>query len=185
MDERYPVTGGFYRHFLRGLYQVVLAAEHDRTGEKLVVCQALSGDFSLTAFPAEDFSSEVDKNAYPQEQQKYVFEQVARDELSARQAQPQAAPANEQRGTAAQKAPKGQASPEELDSKLMDFFEARTYESKVAILENMRDDVTDTAIDKMATAVDIEIPQGELSERYHELWQCLKTMEHFESRRLR
>lgn len=166
-------------------------ANHSETGEKLVIYQALYGDYQVYARPLEMFVSEVDHVKYPEVTQKYRFVPVERENLSAdggcRKAevlseasqQPQAAetePANQSQTVALE---------DGVNPKMLAFFDAETMEEKYNILISMRDEVDDHMINSMAVVMDMVIPEGEVSDRYEQLKYCVRTRQRYETDRLR
>lgn len=161
--ERIPKSGELYRHFKNKLYQIVTVATHSETGENLVIYQALYGDYRVYARPLEMFVSEVDHEKYPQATQKYRFERVDVQEE-------------------AEGAETGETS---VEPKLMAFFDAESMEEKYHILVSMGDIITDHMINNMAVVLDIVIPEGNVSDRYEELKNCIRTKQRYESERFR
>lgn len=161
--ERRPKPGEIYRHFKGNNYQIITIAKHSETGEELVVYQALYGDFAAYARPLAMFVSEVNRKKYPDVQQTYRFEPVSPQEEES-------------------------VSPQEdaVHPKLMEFLEADGLEERYNILVSMRDIVTDGMIDTMAVVMDVVIPEKELTQRYDDLKNVIRTRQQYElSNRLR
>lgn len=72
--EREIKIHGIYKHFKGDLHIVEDVATHSETREKYVVYRALYGENNLYIRPYDMFLSEVDKQKYPNVEQKYRFE---------------------------------------------------------------------------------------------------------------
>lgn len=188
-----PLPGQIYRHFKGNLYRIVTLAEHSETGEKLVIYQALYGDYAVYARPLSMFMEELDQKNYPEAVSKFRFE-LQKDVI--------AAPAvnvireemidDEKEKTGEQKVPEpGEAACKEeqeelhIDPLVLEFLDAGTYRERLNILASLHNRITDDMINTMAVAADVEIKEGDIEERYSELRNCLLTFEKYECSRLR
>ena len=153
MPQGNPKPGELYLHFKNKMYQVVTVAKHSETGEKLVIYQALYGDFHTYARPFDMFTSLVDNEKYPQVEQKYRFQLVeTSDQEKTKQEsivrninagvekeqeiihkQPEQSEQLKSSKTSEKKEPE---TPEE---KMMAFFDADTIEEKYQALVKMSD----------------------------------------------
>lgn len=179
--ERIPKTGEFYRHFKNKLYQIVAVATHSETREKLVIYQALYGDYQVFARPLEMFVSEVDHVKYPEVTQKYRFERVELPMPEMTPVTSESPKVDTKMG--AQEIP--QTEEGGVNPKLLAFLDADDMDEKYDILVSMRDEVDDQLINNMAVAVDVIIPDGDVSKRYEQLKNCIKTRQRYETDRLR
>lgn len=177
MEDRRPATGEIYRHFKGKLYQIVAIATHSETREELVIYQALYGAYKVYARPLAMFVSEVDHEKYPAAEQKYRFEKVKLQEETPEQQKTEAA--------VTEAAPDAVESEEQANPFLLRFLDADTYEEKYKILNEMENDITDRLINDFSVVLDVVIPEGDLTDRYIQLKQCVATMCRYETTRLR
>ena len=194
--EKIPQPNEIYQHFKGNLYRVVTLAKHADTGERMVVYQALYGDFEIWARPLREFTGRVDERKHPEAAGRQRFtllpQIMGQDGLNPPAASDlpedaagralSAAGAEEASGPAAP--PSGEEEPA-LDPMLMAFLDADSYEEKLAIFTDMRGRITDDMLTTMAVALDIDLKEGELMERYEELKNCIVMLEKYECNRLR
>lgn len=186
--DRIPKPGEFYRHFKNRMYQVLQVATHTETGERLVIYQALYGDYGVYARPFEQFTGLVDHDKYPEAKQKYRFEQVffeseektggtageAANRLKACEAQPNTR----------------EAQPEErtLSPLVLEFLDAQTYEDKLFILQRMKGQVDQCDLDSLYLIFDltpIRETDGTQEEQLEGLKQYIRMRQHYDASRLR
>lgn len=72
--ENEVVIHGIYRHFKGDYYMVEDIATHSETREKYVIYRALYGERNLYIRPYDMFSSEMDREKYPNVEQQYRFQ---------------------------------------------------------------------------------------------------------------
>lgn len=171
MPQSNPKPGEKYLHFKQKMYQIVTIAEHSETGEKLVIYQALYGDFKTYARPLEMFVSKVDKEKYPQAEQTYRFQLVEQSEAE----QPLETPVEVRQ----------RKESSSIEEKMAELFDAETVEEKYQILITMEEGMTDHIINNLAVALDLVIKDGPVEKRFEELKNCVRTMKKYESARLR
>jgi len=76
LDTLKEIKKGRYRHFKGKEYELLDIAIHAETGEEYAVYRALYGQRKLYIRPLKTFLSEVDREKYPDVQQKYRFEYI-------------------------------------------------------------------------------------------------------------
>lgn len=189
-----PKPQEMYRHFKGNIYQIRCLAKHSETGEMMVVYQAMYDTFQIYVRPLAMFMEEVDFEKYPDARQQYRFELLQDSELvsgsRAAEEPVSGSQAVEEPVKESDADPEGTEGAEEMqqlniDPLVMEFLDADTYEQRLNILAALRSRITDEMINTMAMAVDLEIKEGDVEERYEELKSCLLTFEKYECNRLR
>ncbi len=192
-----PVPQQIYRHFKGNLYQIVSLAEHTETGEQLVIYQALYGDFKVYARPVSMFLEKVDRVKYPDASQEYRFELVERpgnpepaETLNDDRPKQKEEALNDDRPKQKEEAYENKNDNDgddglNIDPLVLQFLDAGSYEERLDILAALHHRITDEMINTMAMAVDVEVKEGDIEERYTELRKCLLLYDKFECTRLR
>ncbi len=180
-----PKPQEIYKHFKGNLYQIVAVAEHSETGERLVVYQAMYGEFKTYARPLAMFTERLDRSEYPDAAQEFRFElQGADRERQTRESESPAAGGLNMASAGVCEASGGEPEEIPLHPLVLEFLDADTYRQKLNILAGLHYCITDSMITTMAIACDIEVEDGDLEDRYESLRNCLLTMERYECNRL-
>ena len=189
--------GQFYRHFKGGLYQVMAIATHSETKEKMVVYQALYGDYSVYVRPYEMFASEVDHEKYPQVKQVYRFTQVHPEEMEEESDKVEVPDLTleldesmEPEQSAVEEEPKKMSEDQPAQEKqdvsgginpiLLEFLDADTLEEKMHIMTFYRNQMDEALLNSIAISLDLVVDKKGLQETYDEIMNCLSMMKHFE-----
>ena len=208
MTERIPKPGEFYRHFKNKLYQIITVATHSETGEKLVVYQALYGDFGVYARPLPMFVSEVDHEKYPDVKQKYRFERVEMSGVNGyrggnagttdqsvqlnrigetgSEVSEMVGSRNGEPGLDPAIAAKPESDPEpELSPLLLPFVEADSIDQQLELLMAMTGKIGQRELDILYVALDLPQRGGSVEEQIHGIRQYLEMQKRFDGGRLR
>ncbi|MBO4608422.1 MAG: DUF1653 domain-containing protein [Lachnospiraceae bacterium] len=167
-----PVEGELYRHFKGGLYRIVTIAQHTETSEGLVIYRSEDDPSKVWARPVTLFCSPVDKVKYPDATQEMRFEKVTADGKAASSSSP---------APAAKTVPDGEG----LDPEVEEFLDAKSSNDRIHILASLNHRLTDEMLITMATACDVELPEGDIRTKYQSLRESLMILGKYEGERLR
>lgn len=189
-DSRTVMPGDKFRHFKDRLYQIVAVAYHSETKEKMVVYQALYGDYGVYVRPYDMFMSEVDREKYPDAAQRYRFEKVGREKEYTREPDrkdiTEPTDVSEERAGEADEALNGRSGLQEgVNPCLLEFFDRDGCKEKMEYLNSIRNKVDDKLISDIAVSMDFTVEEGTVDERLNSLLYCLQMKARFECGRLR
>lgn len=148
--------GKLYKHFKGNMYRVLHVAMHTETGEKMVIYQDVYDEEKIYARPYDMFISKVDTEKYPEVTAEYRFTLFDENDSSLK-----------------------------VNPKVLEFLDADGLLEKMSILREMRSIVTNDMLNTMAYSMDLELNDGEVEERFNELYNCIALREKMEGGRLR
>ena len=193
MTERIVRPGEFYRHFKNKLYQIVAVARHSETGERMVVYQALYGDYGVYVRPYDMFTREVDHEKYPEVTQQWRFERVEPEQNAAGMAAGcgQAAAGNGQVAAGT-----GQVAGNRQDSRryyadrtpdpaFLQFLDTEDFDLRMECLKALEERVTQQELDSIYLVLDMKPEQGSLQEQLYAVRRFLTMQKRYDGSRLR
>ncbi len=174
--ERSVRPGEFYRHFKNKLYQVIAVAEHSETGERMVVYQALYGDFKVYVRPYDMFVSRTDMEKHPGAKQEYRFERV---ELNSGSREPGGAG---DLGLDQNFAPNQGLAP---NPALVDFLDTENYETRMECLKRLAQTGRQSDLDCIYVVLDMKPQAGDIRTQAAHIGQYLSMQRQYDGSRLR
>ena len=177
-----PRPGEFYRHFKNKLYQIVVVATHSESKEELVIYQALYGDFGVYARPLDMFLSEVDREKYPDIEQKYRFEKVENIYEATKQITDRnSSEINIETNNKMQQ----EESEDESKNFFIDFLDADDYYTKKKIILANKENITDKQLDAIFDIYGLKRNGIDKTIDIADFIAYLDMQIHFEGKRLR
>ena len=168
-----PRPGEFYRHFKNKLYQIIAVATHSESKEQLVIYQALYGDFGVYARPLNMFLSEVDREKYPDIEQKYRFEKLENISEASKQITDRNSEINVE------------TNGDEQKDFFIDFLDADDYYTKKKILLANKENITDKQLDAIFDIYGLKRNGIDKTIDIADFIAYLDMQIHFEGKRLR
>ena len=176
-----PRPGEFYRHFKNKLYQMIAVATHSESKEQLVIYQALYGDFGVYARPLDMFLSEVDREKYPDIEQKYRFEKLENIPEESKQITDRNSEINIEINNKTQQ----EESKDEQKNFFIDFLDADDYYTKKKILLANKENITDKQLDVIFDIYGLKRNGIDRTIDIADFIAYLDVQIHFEGKRLR
>ena len=200
MNNNIPKQGEIYRHYKGNLYQIIAVALHTETEEKMVVYQALYGDFKYYVRPLEMFMEQVkiedkfinrfelvnmnnntenDISYNKKNDVHYIEKHNLENKKENSSEQVIIFNYKEDDETEDEK--------ENLSCDLMGFLDAKTYTEKMNILKEMRinGDLDEHILRNCALSIDCIVDENGIDEQYHSIMNCLNMLSKYECTRFR
>lgn len=186
-------AGDIYRHFQGNLYQIVTVGKHVETLEEYIVYQALYGEFQIYIQKLQDFFADLDKEKYPEIEQKYCYEKVEKEKLAAEknigiftiQNQNTPIPDDTKKDTLHTDTFMEQNDDKDGMQMLMEFLDAETCKEKMEIFMKMRGKLDEKLLMNIAVSLDLVVDEKNIEDSCQIIIKNLEQRSKFECFRLR
>lgn len=202
-----PKPYEIYKHFKGNCYQIICMAQDSEDGEQVVVYQGLYAPYKIYSRKLTMFMEEVDKNKYPDANQKYRFElldsegfAVDRDRInikpdSATEPEPEQTPeletktevkdnsaVEDDRLSLEKKADiqKRRQQAAMINPILAKFLDATSDDEQLEIIVNYREEITEDILLPMELSLGLEPGEGRLADRIFAIRNCLELKKRYE-----
>ena len=190
-----PKPGERYRHFKNKEYQILAVATHSETGEKMVVYQALYGEYGIWVRPLSMFMEEVDRVKYPEAAQRYRFERIAAgpwENLKQQEIRTTRTTHVVNEGVRRSKMSDAathswdipQEEPE-LHPLVAECLDQETTEGRLEVLQRMSGKVDKRDLDSLCFCLDMNPVGGSVEEELDAIRQCIRMQQRYDAPRLR
>ena len=185
-----------YRHFKGNYYQVVCIAENSESGKQEVIYRALYGDNKIYARDLEMFTSDVDKEKYPDAAQVKRFEpveyedavktkeQTARLIEESEKEKPEKERSEKEEAAKAEPVKKEESPYENKNSAinpvLLKFLDAVGYEQQLECLTEIREDLTEEILIPIELSLGMEEQKGSIDQRYRGIKNYISLKQRYE-----
>ena len=194
MDKRdIPSPGEFYRHFKGNMYQIIAIATDTESREKLVIYQALYGDYGIYARTLSMFLSPVDRSKYPLVTSKWRFERVEINKSTSAEVETQPPVADKKTPIASNPVTPVEPANEQTPSKphfdMLDadelfnqFLDTDDFSEKRMILRAAAPKLTRRMVNTIAMSLDLVPEEKDLDEDIRRIDEYISLRIHFEGR---
>ncbi|MDE7424915.1 MAG: DUF1653 domain-containing protein [Lachnospiraceae bacterium] len=186
-------AGDIYRHFQGNLYQIVTVGKHVETLEEYIVYQALYGEFEIYIQKLQEFFAVLDKEKYPEIEQKYCFEKVEKEKLATEkntgiftiQNENTPIPDDIKKDTLHTDTFMEQNDDKDGMQMLMEFLDAETCKEKMEIFMKMRGKLDEKLLMNIAVSLDLVVDEKNIEDSCQIIIKNLEQRSKFECFRLR